>query len=291
MLKGSPEVPVPLATKSPAREEGTPSGGSPGPAESAAASALAPTSGKSHHRPPKEAAVKALDHAAENLKETFLSTIREQQEKRNESQIAKLVEKLGLDAAQEARLREFFKKKDAEMSVNVGEDGNSVRMHHKPSGDSLDSFLKDLLPEHQQSTYEQMKQTELAQKTEAKALRDMASLTLAMELRPEQRDAVYAVLEEQARNETSQGGAMPMLEGSLLPPVDLLAGSGSESVIAFESTGSGDAPNEQAVAEARQRKEAELDAKVNRMSGILDERQLSDYRSYLQQQPAFLLPR
>jgi len=294
LLKESPDAPAPLQTKSPGREQGPGSGSGTGAAiaKSSPDQDAGVASSKSHLRPPKEAALKTLDHTAAQLRDTFMNSIREQQEKRNEAQIAKLVEKLGLDAAQEAKLREFFKKKGEEMSVNVGDDGNSVRMHHKPSGDSLDSFLKDLLPDQQEAAYEEMKQTEQAQKVEAKALRDMASLTLAMELRPEQRDAVYAVLEAQAREEAEKGGAKGLEGMAMLPTMDLVTSSpGTESVIEFQSAGAGDEATEQALAEARQRRDAELEAKVNRMNGVLDERQLADYRSYLQQQPAMLLAR
>lgn len=236
--------------------------------------------GKSHARPPKEDkqdfAKLALDATTKHL----MDTMQEQQTKRREERIAKLVEKLGLDASQEAKLRDYFKK---QADPTVAYDGKSVQMTQRNDGASLDDFLKDLLSDSQEQDYEQMKQAENEQRIEARTLRDMASLTQSVELRPEQRDAVYAALQEQTRNEESSPGPKIFGAGMITPPMELGgAGSSVDTVMSLRFAGpEGSEPDQNAVDQAQQQRQAQIDEKVNRMSGILDEKQLEQYRASL----------
>lgn len=236
--------------------------------------------GKSHARPPKEdkqdIAKLALDATTKHL----MDTMQEQQTKRREERIAKLVEKLGLDASQEAKLRDYFKK---QADPTVAYDGKSVQMTQRNDGPSLDDFLKDLLSDSQEQDYEKMKQAENEQRIEARTLRDMASLTQSVELRPEQRDAVYAALQEQTRNEESSPGPKMFGAGMITPPMELGgAGSSVDTVMSLRFAGpEGSEPDQSAIEQAQQQRQAQIDEKVNRMSGVLDEKQLDQYRASL----------
>ena len=213
----------------------------------------------------------------------LMDSMQEQQTKRHEERIAKLVDKLGLDASQEAKLRDYFKQQAEATKVTVGDDGKSVQMTQRNDGKSLDDFLKDLLTDSQEQDYTKMKETERDQRVEARTLREMASLTQAVELRPEQRDAVYAILQEQARGDESAPGPKMLNAGMLAPPMEAGGeGSSVDAVMSFRMAGS-DAfgSDESAIEQARQPHQAQIDEKVNSMSGVLDEKQLEQYRASL----------
>lgn len=261
--------------------EGLSPAGSESGSASAASAAHPPA--KSHDRPPKEAQKDLPKLALDAATKYLLDSMQEQQAKRNEGRIAKLVEKLGLDASQEVKLRDFFKQQSEATAIKVGEDGKSVQMTQRNNGASLDDFLEDLLSDTQEQDYEKMKQAEGEQRIEARTLREMASLTQAVELRPEQRDAVYAILQEQARHEESAPGPKMFNAGMITPPMELAgAGSPVDTVMSIRTAGpEGSAPDENAIEQARQQRQAQIDEKVNRMSGVLDEKQLEQYRASL----------
>lgn len=241
------------------------------------------SSGKSHDRPPKEKRDELPKMQVEAMTKHLMDSMQEQEMKRNEERIAKLAEKLGLDASQVARLRDYFKQQSEATKISVGDDGKSVQMTQRSEGKSLDDFLKDLLTDSQEQDYAKMKETERDQRVEARTLREMASLTQAVELRPEQRDAVYAILQEQARADESAPGPKMFNAGMIEPPMDLGGeGSSVDTVMSFRAVGGdGSEADVSAIEQAQRKHQEQIDEKVNRMSGVLDEKQQEQYRASL----------
>ena len=261
---------------------------------------------KSQLRAPKEKSEEVLPKMDEHL-EKMMANMKEQQTKRSEARIAALTEKLGLNASQQGKLREYFDKNSPMASVSRMGDGKGIKMETK-SGDSagsLDDLMKDLLTADQSEKYEEMKETERNQKVEARTLREMASLTQAVELRDDQRQAVYDILEKQARTDVESGGGMGMMGGAIMagagPVIEFadFGGGGAVSgaavatnvdVMALKADGGTDGggggiDHAEAMRQLEQKRQASLDAKVNSLNGVLDASQLAKYRQSLEQGP------
>ena len=218
----------------------------------------------------------------------MLASMEERRAKRTEARIAELVAKLGLNPQQEARLRAHFDSLKPE--VKVDEDGNSLRMNSMPKLSpqereaSLAKLMGEMLTEEQQETYETFKETERNQQVEARALRDMASLTQAIELREDQRDAVYEILQNDARNEAGNTMETGMPAVGVFTNTDFGPGPGAEAtVMRMAAPGTEGMDQEEAMAQER----ARIDGKMERLSGVLDAAQLAAYRSYLEQGTVF----
>jgi len=297
---GAGASPAEAASKGAKTEERTASAGTPA---SAGESAGAGDKLKSELRAPKEKLKDVLPAADEHL-EQIMANMKEQHTKRSEAKIAELTEKLGLNASQQAQLREYFDKRNPATTVTKGEGGRGIKIESKSSdtAGSLDDLMKDLLTADQSSKYEEMKQTEQNRKIEARTLRELASLTQAVELREDQRQAVYEILEKQARTDVDSGaggfamaggllaGAAPAIEFADIGGAAISAGSVATNVdvMAFQAD---DGPegrsidHGEAMRQLEQRRKAELDAKVNSLSGVLDASQLAKYRQSLEQGP------
>ncbi|WP_367871242.1 hypothetical protein [Luteolibacter sp. Populi] len=247
--------------------------------------------GKSRVRPPageKKPEIMSLKYA-----EKMAEVMQEQQDKRNEVRIASLVAKLGLNAQQEAKLRDYFDKQTPNTTVTTGVDGKGVMVDRQlpESKGSLDDLMKDLLSTEQAEDYAKLKEAERNQKIEARALREMASLNEAVEIRPDQRDAVYEILQNEARNETGNESALELVEGFGLTSHMEIGGVAEVSkVVAVKAAGGGPVNHEDAMSRMREEHQARVDAKVNRMNGVLDAAQLAQYRGHLEQGSLMFAP-
>lgn len=259
---------------------------------------------KSQVRQPKEKGKEIAPALDENV-ERMMADMKEHQTKRNEAKIAALTEKLGLDANQQAKLRDFFDKRNPATTVTKGEGGRGIKVESKTSDSpgSLDDFMKDLLSADQEGNYEQMKETERNQKVEARTLREMASLAQAVELRDDQRQAVYDILEKQARTDVDSGSAGSLSIGGLMagagPVVEFSDFGGGAAIgtaevatsvdmMAFKADGGpegGNIDHDAIMKQMEQQRQASIDNKVNGLSSVLDASQLAKYRQSLEQGP------
>jgi hypothetical protein len=246
-------------------------------------------------RVPREKKGGLLSPGAHEGAKRMLASMEERRAKRTEARIAELVAKLGLSSQQEARLRAHFDAQKPEVTVDAA--GNSVRVDSRQAmspqerAASLDKLMEEMLTEDQQEAYETFKETERNQQVEARALRDMASLTQAVELRDDQRDAVYEILQNNARSEA--GTAME----AGMPPVGMLANAeftagpdGEGAVVRMVAPGVEGANQEEVMNQMREQQQARVDAKVESLSGVLDAAQLAAYRAQLEQGAVMIGP-
>lgn len=260
---------------------------------------------KSEIRGPKDKPKELGAAIADEHLAKMMENMKEQQAKRSEAKIAALTEKLGLDANQQAKLREYFDKRNPMASITRAGDGKGIKIESKASdtAGSLDDMMKDLLTADQSEKYEQMKETERNQKVEARTLREMASLTQAVELRDDQRQAVYDILEKQARTDVESGsgaafglggllaGAGPVVEFADLGGGAAIGGAAVASnvdVMAFKADGGpegGAIDHAEAMRQLEQKRQSDIDAKVNSLAGVLDASQQAKYRQSLEQGP------
>jgi len=260
---------------------------------------------KSEIRTPKDKPKELGAAIADEHLAKMMENMKEQQTKRSEAKIAALTEKLGLDANQQAKLREYFDKRNPATSITKAGDGKGIKIESKSSDSSgsLDDMMKDLLTADQSEKYEQMKETERNQKVEARTLREMASLTQAVELRDDQRQAVYDILEKQARTDVESGsgaafgfggllaGAGPVVEFADLGGGAAIGGatiSSNVDVMAFSADDGAEGrtiDHGEAMRQLEQKRQADIDAKVNSLAGVLDASQQAKYRQSLEQGP------
>lgn len=272
---------------------------SPGATAAAGESSGPGEHAKSQLRVPKEK-LKEIAPALDEHLEQMMANMKEQQAKRNEARIATLAEKLDLDANQQAKLREFFDKRNPATTVTKGEGGKGIKVESKmtDSPGSLDDFMKDLLSADQEGKYDEMKQTEQNQKIEARTLREMASLTQAVELRDDQRQAVYDILEKQARTDVESGTGMSggLFMSGAAPVIELGGGVGGGAeissnvdVMAFKvdgaADGGGNVDHAEIMKEMDRQRETSINEKVNSLAGVLDASQLAKYKQSLEQGP------
>ncbi|WP_035611433.1 hypothetical protein [Haloferula sp. BvORR071] len=260
---------------------------------------------KSQIRGPKDKPKDISSAIADEHLAKMMEGIKEQHTKRSEARIAALTEKLGLDAGQQAKLREYFEKTNPATTITKAGDGKGIKIESKStdSPGSLEDVMKNLLSADQSEKYEEMKETERNQKIEARTLREMASLTQAVELRDDQRQAVYDILEKQARTDVEGGGAGSLAIGGLMAGVapviefsDLGGGAAiggatvtsNVDVMAIKADGGpegGNIDHEATMKQMEEQRKASVDNKVNSLAGVLDASQLAKYRQSLEQGP------
>jgi|GEM_PF-4470261 len=224
----------------------------------------------------------------------------ERQRQQDEKRIAELVAALGLDAGQEAELRAFFDKRRRAMTgMWGGGDPEKAMEAMKPS--QLDEMLGELLSPEQQRAYDELKETQRGREVDALALRDLASMTRAVDLRPDQRDAVYEILHQDAgeridrRAESGQGAMMSVMgDGVAFEMNDELFDFGETMEELGRQAGeelgpsAGEAPDEQVmIRRMREAMQQRIDRQVARFEGVLDEAQLAKYRGSLESRSSF----
>lgn len=227
--------------------------------------------------------------AMEDAQELMANQMRE----RNEKRIADLVTRLGLDAGQEARLREFFDKR-TDFMTRMSEPGDTtdvMSLMEEVSAESMDQLMEELLSESQAQAYEEFRTEERSRKVESAALMRLASLGQQVRIRPEQRDAVYDIIFEESgemvdRQESSGEGAMyEMFDTGYGANLALV----TDDLYSFEDAGElmelgADGEYDEAAIRSKMKEAmlAKIEAKVDRFEGVLDAEQLEEYRDSLE---------
>ena len=105
-----------------------------------------------------------------------------------DARIAKLVNQLNLTPAQEAALRKAAEEKMEGLGDLFSGNGDRSNLANMMKGDGIDEALADILTPGQLEEHEEVKKRELANKVEAKALKNLAKLS-NLDLSQEQKDA------------------------------------------------------------------------------------------------------
>lgn len=249
---------------------------------------------KSGPRPPRERKGRISPDAKEMVAR-IQSSLDEQRSKKIAARISDLVAKLGLNPHQEARLKAHLDGQKPEVAID-GDEG-SIRLNAKQTmspkeqAESLDKLMKEMLTADQHEAYEANKEAERNQRIEARTLRDMASLSQAVSLREDQRDAVYEILQNEARAQVDQSAEGGMQMGAFMN-AEFAAPAGAEAtVVQMNVDGPVDGmDHEQIMGKVREQEQARIDKQVERLSGVLDATQLAAYRSHLEQGPLLIGP-
>jgi hypothetical protein len=251
---------------------------------------------KAGMRGPREPKGRLFSPDAKEAMMRMRALMEDRHAKRTEARIADLVAKLGLNAQQEARLRAHFDGQKPDVAINADDGGMRVNakqaMSPKERAESLDTLMKEMLTEDQREAYETSKETERSQRAEARSLRDMAALTQAVTLREDQRDAVYEILQNEARSQVDQSGDAGMAATGVFMNADFAAPAGAEATVMQMDVGPIEEgmSQEQVMDKVREQEQARIDAQVERLSGVLDATQLAAYRSHLEQGSVLIGP-
>lgn len=225
---------------------------------------------------------------AREMQDKMATAMADSQRKKDDRQIAELVEKLGLDAAQQAKLTAFFEKRRAAITGMFSGDGSTPPDFKAMGDDQLDKLMAATLTADQGKTYAALKEAERNKKVESQALKDLAKLNSMIDLRPDQKDAVYQILCEDAGTKvdnaakSGMGGMMAMMGGDLGVDLDMdtLGIHDSIQVVGEEGAPATDGASiRERILEQQQKR---TDAQVKRMESVLDAKQLEAYRERLE---------
>jgi hypothetical protein len=233
-------------------------------------------------------------------RDRFREMMAARQKSRQDAQIQKLVDRLGLSDEQAEKLRAHFEKNRADLaSLTEGaEDWTKIKeLTGKLRGDDLDEVLGEILSDEQKLAYEEMQQRDRQNQIESRALKDLATIQGVLDLTAEQKDQVYEILHEDAATQIDTNPDANVLVSSFtegmginIDPGDL--GIASIVQVQIDNAANGEQPSKnpaelmQVVQENRQR---EIDQKVERLAPVLDDRQEESYRNHLESQGAGLL--
>jgi hypothetical protein len=216
----------------------------------------------------------------------------ERQRKKFDRQITDLVAKLGLDANQEAAVRKLYDERlegmDGLMGMeSMGDPKKMKEISELLRGEGLDEELASLLSEDQLEAYQQMKAEERGRKMDAKALKDLSKLTGVLALNPDQKDAVYEVLYEQAAERIDNPSDASVIMGLSMEGMGFefdVDDSGIGAAFDMQmSAGDGEEIDQEAMMKNFQERATQrIDDKVNLLSDILDEDQTTRYREHLE---------
>lgn len=226
----------------------------------------------------------------------FRKIMAERQKNKEEATIQKLVDRLGLTDAQADKIRAYFAKNREELEALMADgdgDWRKMRRLTKSLGDdALDSALADILTDEQKTAYEEMKQRDLANKVEARAYRDLATIQGILDLNPEQKDQVYAILHKDAAQKTESNREANSIVATItegigldINPDDLGIGFSGAIQSFVNRAEDGEPPSEnrgEILQSIRDNQQQEIDNKVELLAPVLDEGQEDAYRTHLE---------
>ncbi len=206
-----------------------------------------------------------------------------------DARIAKLVNQLNLTPAQEAALRKAAEEKMEGLGDLFSGNGDRSNLANMMKGDGIDEALADILTPGQLEEHEEVKKRELANKVEAKALKNLAKLS-NLDLSQEQKDAAYDILYKQAEgsvtDDSGAGGMFSMITDGLGIEIDGDAiGLAANLIPNAEDMENGDVerPDPQAMmAKMKENQAKQIDDKVKALSPVLNDSQLEQYRKDLE---------
>lgn len=205
-----------------------------------------------------------------------------------DARISKLVAQLNLSPEQEAALRKAAEENVAGIDSMMDGEFDPSKLGSLTGEGGLDEALAEILTDEQKEEHEALKKRELANKVEARALKDLAKLS-SLDMTQEQKDAAYDILykqaEEKTTNQSPEAGIVSMITGGFgldIDPDDLGIDLGAPL---FEEAAreEGEAPKPQDImARMKENQQKKIDEKVEALRPVLDDNQLDQYRKSLE---------
>jgi hypothetical protein len=242
---------------------------------------------------------------AEAGQQSHLKHLRDIHRRRFEARLQKLIAPLGLTDEQQARLRADLEARLAgldKLSPTAIQDGDYMaRLTSILDPSALDQDVEKLLEGDQPQKFQAMKTRETESKIESRAFKSMSNLSRVLTLEENQRSAVFAVLEQEARraeSETKQASMMGIHEVFMqdmgmesndeLGLSELMMQEMQAMTTAPDLTEPGAAMTK-ITSRLRSAAEKRIEEKVNLLAPVLNADQLSQYQTHLENTAANLL--
>ena len=233
-----------------------------------------------------------------------IKAMAERQRTKLQQRIDKLAETLSLTDAQKTHLMAWLEERIGKVgSMDVGDfnkPGAESELMKSLSNTALDEQLSSSLTDDQKTALAGLNEHETQAKTDSAALKSLSLLQGAIDLEESQRDAVYKILSDAAamrvRKESDNPSSSGMSIGGTEIDMDPY-GLGIQDVMqqAFIAAGgdaSGNPPNRQKMADTfRTLINQQIDNQVNQLRPVLNDKQLEQYRSELENKGVGLLGR
>jgi Spy/CpxP family protein refolding chaperone len=266
-----------------------------------APTSTATTSTTSSGRPasPEDDAKSKLPNAQmKKAQEQMAKRLVDMQRKKFEAKLNKLTAELNLTPQQQEKIRATMEKRMTALGTLFNRDpGASPGDREKQmedlaavmKSDGFDEATADILTAEQEEAYAGVKAKEREGRIEARALKDLGSLSTVLELTPDQRESIYDVLSTEAatREDNQKFGMMNVFSESMGVQIDDELGIQDlmqEHMENFQSRGDSDMSDYRStLREAiKQRTEAKLEA----LRPHLTETQVEQYRQHLETKAA-----
>lgn len=225
---------------------------------------------------------------SDKVQQQMEAMFKERQMTKWNARILKLVTQLQLSKDQEDTLREVLKKELEVFDGIFSGESDPSRVSALLGVDGLDNALTEILTDSQKDEFEKLKEKELANKVEARALKELANLT-DLDLTPDQKDAVYDILYQQAEtsieNEAPTHGMISMVTNGFGIEIDSdSVGMATTIIPSGEGSFEGEiGPDSSSwVASAKEQINKQIDQKVDALRPVLNESQISQYRQQLE---------
>lgn len=210
------------------------------------------------------------------------------------NKVAAIAKELGLDETQTAHLQAYY---DAQVDIlsnanprTVFTDAEAIpALAASLREEGLGEHMAEVMTEEQQASLLAIQERKKSNEVESKAMTNFAKLQTSLDLTDEQKDKVYTTLLEdsETRSENQSDGDYVMRSymqsmGMHFDMGDMDMGNVIE--IASSAQQGEEVDQEQMLADITADRDAQIEAKVERMSSVLDETQLNTYRTQLNNQ-------
>jgi len=242
----------------------------------------------------KEKAEAKMKEDVKKQQELMGKRVTDFQRKKFEARLAKLAAELNLSPEQQEKIRasmeERFSKMGGLFDFNSGTpEERSQRMLDLSAmmkTDGLDEATAGLLSETQKDQYAGFKDKERQTRIESRTLKDLGNITNVIELSPEQRDAVYQVLSDEAaerEKRPSNTAMMNLFTESMGMQFDDELGVQDLMQEQADSQMAGKKPSQADIRKTtRETLQQRVDARAEALRPHLTEAQFQQYRSHLQ---------
>lgn len=211
--------------------------------------------------------------------------------KKFDQRIANIVRELGLNGDQEKALRAFFDKKLDQLDIDDPEElmndpAKLKEMADAMRGKGMREHMKEFLSEDQLVKLDALEKRKHKNKVEGRAMKDLAKLQQNMDLTEDQKNDVYGVLLRDAEDSVKNQSDADLLMRSYMEGMGMGIDMGDEDlgvIMQLQSLGD-DANPLEAIKEIQAERQKTIDARVENMAAVMDESQLKQYRSHLENQ-------
>lgn len=211
--------------------------------------------------------------------------------------IAAMIKELGLNAGQEQALRDFYAKQLEKIDISnmasiMTDPGKISEIAGAIRGDGLNDYMQAHLSGDQLDGLEAYQERKKKSQVESVALKDLAKLQQTLDLSLEQKDEVYGLLMEDAEKGLEEQSDADFVSRAMMSSygVEMDLGDmdmGSMMELANPQN-AGDLNQASMIQQIKDKRQKQIDAKVERLAPVLNDNQQAQYRKSLESKGGML---